>query len=227
MVKKEFAVLGLGRFGISLAKSLADAECEVMVVDSSGDMVEEVADCVVHAEVGDVTNREFLESLGLSNYDGVIIGIGDDLEAGVMATILAKEAGARFVLAKAGSELQARILRKVGADKIVFPELETGRRIANQLVHGNYFDAIELSDSHSIMEIGTPAEWNGKTLKLLNLRAKYHVNVVGMRRGGELIVNPDPDMPISTDDIFVILGENNVLEKLNNMAGKSDLNEVE
>lgn len=218
MVKKEFSVLGLGRFGISLAKSLSDAGCEVMVVDSSTDMVSEVADIVVHAEVGDVSNREFVESLGLSNYDGVIIGIGDDLEAGVMATILAKEAGAKFVLAKAGSELHARILRKVGADKIVFPELETGRRIANQLVHGNYFDAIELSDTHSIMEIGTPVSWRGKTLILLDLRAKYNVNVVGMRRGDELIVNPDPDMIISNDDIFVILGKNDVLEKLNHLA---------
>lgn len=216
MGKKEFVVLGLGRFGISLAKSLSDAECEVMVVDSSEEMVGEVSDSVVHAEVGDVTNREFVESLGLSNYDGVIIGIGDNLEAGVMATILAKEAGAKYVLAKAGSELQAKILRKVGADKIVFPELETGRRIANQLVHGNYFDAIELSDTYSIMEINTPYVWEGKTLKLLNLRAKYHINVIGLRRGDELIVDLDPDMPISPDDIFVMLGENKILDKFYN-----------
>lgn len=110
--KKEFAVLGLGKFGISLAKCLSDSGCEVMVVDANSEMVNIVADYVVHAEVGDVTNKDFIYALGLSNYDGVIVGIGDNLEAGVMATILAKEAGAKYVLAKAGSEFMQEYLKK-------------------------------------------------------------------------------------------------------------------
>ena len=156
---KEFAILGLGRFGISIARSLSEEGCEVMAVDKQPEIVNEVVDYVTHAEIGDITSKEIIESLGLSNYDVVIIGIGDDLSACVMATILAKEVGAKFVLAKAGSELHARILRKVGADKVIFPELETGRRIARQLVYGNYFDAIGLSSTHSMMEVGCPMEW--------------------------------------------------------------------
>lgn len=216
--KKEFAVLGLGKFGISLAKCLSDAGCEVMVVDTDSEMVNIVADYVVHAEVGDVTNRDFIETLGLSNYDGVIVGIGDNLEAGVMATILAKEAGAVYVLAKAGSELHARILKKVGADKIIYPEMESGRRIANQLVHGNYFDVIELSTTYSIMEIDAPDAWAGYSFKTLNLRAKYNVNVIGIRRDEETFINPSADMPIYANDVLVVIGDNDALEKLSSMT---------
>lgn len=218
MEKKEFAVLGLGRFGVSLAESLAEAGCEVMVADKKSDMVEEVVDYVVHAEIGDVTNKEFLQSLGLSNYDGVIVGIGDDLAAGVMTTILAKEAGAKFIIAKAGSELQARILKKVGADSIVFPELETGRRIANQLVHGNYFDAVNLSATHSIMDIYCPEEWSDKSLKDLNLRAKYKVSVIAVKREENLYVNPEADHKLNAGDILVVLGDNNQLDKIYKMS---------
>ncbi len=212
--KRQFAVLGLGRFGISLARCLSEAGCEVMAVDSLADMVHEVVEFVVHAEIGDVTNKDFIDTLGLSNYDGVIIGIGDDLEAGVMTTILVKEAGAKYVLAKAGSELQARILRKVGADKIIYPELETGRRVANQLVYGNYFDVIELSDTHSIMDLCTPSEWIGHTLKTLNLRAKANVTVIGIRRDSETFINPSADMELCDGDILVLIGENSVLNNL-------------
>ena len=212
-MKKEFAVLGLGRFGISIATSLSDAGCEVMVADTDAKMVDEVADFVVHAEVGDITDRDFLVSLGLSNYDAVIIGIGDKLEAGVMGTILAKEVGAKLVIAKAGSELQAKILRKVGADKVVFPERESGIRIANQLVHGNYFDAIELSERYSILEISAPKLWVGKSLADLDIRSKHRVSVLGIRKGEELFINPSPKEPIGEDDILIILGENNDLDK--------------
>lgn len=218
MQRKEFAILGLGRFGISLAKSLAEEGCEVMAVDKNEDVVNEVVEYVMHAEIGDITNKDFVASLGLSNYDGVIIGVGDDLSAGVMATILAKEERAELVIAKAGSELQARVLRKVGADKVIFPEKEIGQRIARQLVHGNYFDAIGLSSTHSILEIVCPSEWTGHSLKSLNLRAKHGVSVIGIRRDEELIVNPSPDMPIMEDDLLIMLGENSVLEKLNAMA---------
>lgn len=213
-MKKEFAILGLGKFGISLATSLTDAGCEVMVADRDAKMVDMVVDFVAHAEVGDITDREFLATLGLSNYDAVIIGIGDDLEAGVMGTILAKELGAKLVIAKAGSELQAKILRKVGADKVVFPERESGIRIANQLVHGNYFDAIELSDIYSILDINVPKSWIGKSLSDLGIRVKYKVSILGVRRGEELVINPAPGEPLAEDDILIVLGENMHLEKL-------------
>lgn len=213
-MKKEFAILGLGKFGISLATSLSDAGCEVMVADREAKMVDMVVDFVAHAEVGDITDREFLASLGLSNYDAVIIGIGDDLEAGVMGTILAKELGAKMLIAKAGSELQAKILRKVGADKVVFPERESGIRIANQLVHGNYFDAIELSDIYSILDIPVPEAWVGKSLAALGIRSKHKVSILGIRRGENLIINPAPTAPLAQDDLLIVLGENKHLEKL-------------
>lgn len=135
-----------------------------------------------------------------------------------MATILAKEAGAKYVLAKAGSEIHARILKKVGADKIIYPEMETGRRIANQLVHGNYFDVIELSTTYSIMEIDAPDSWAGFSLKTLNLRAKYNVNVIGIRRDEETFINPSVDMPICADDVLVVIGDNDTLKKLNSIT---------
>lgn len=218
MQRKEFAILGLGRFGASLAKSLAEEGCEVMAVDKSEEVVNEVVEYVMHAEIGDITNKDFVASLGLSNCDGVIIGVGDNLSASVMATILAKEERARLVIAKAGNELQARVLRKVGADKVIFPELEIGQRIARQLVHGNYFDAIGLSSTHSILEIQCPSEWVGHSLKSLNLRAKHGASVIGIRRDEDVIVNPSPDLPIMSDDLFIMLGENSVLEKLNAMT---------
>ena len=215
---KEFALLGLGKFGMSLAKCLSDAGCEVMAVDLDSKMVSEVADYVTYAEIGDVTEKEFTDTLGLSNYDGVVIGIGDNLEASVMATILAKEAGAGYVLAKAGNDLHAKILKKVGADKVIYPEFDAGLRTANQLVHGNYFDATSLSATYSIMEIDAPSRWNGYSLKALDLRVKYGVNVIGIMREDEMFVNPAADMPICEDDVLIVLGENDVLEKLGNMA---------
>lgn len=215
---KEFAVLGLGKFGMSLAKCLAEAGCEVMAVDSDRQLVNEIAEYVVYAEIGDVTDKEFIDTLGLSDYDGIIIGIGDDLEAGVMATILAKEAGAKYILAKAGSDIHAKILRKVGADKAIYPEYESALRTANQLVHGNYFDAVALSETYSIMEIDIPDKWNGHSLKSLDMRAKYGVNVIGIMRKKDMIINPDADMPLCEDDILIVLGDNDVLNGLSNTA---------
>ena len=130
---------------------------------------------------------------------------------------LGVDVGGGIIIAKAGSDLQARILKKVGADSIVFPELETGRRIANQLVHGNYFDAIGLSSTYSIMEIDCPGEWAGKSLKMLNLRAKHKVNVIAIKRNEELFVTPDANIPILDDDILVVIGENEELAELNGM----------
>ncbi len=214
---KEFAVLGLGKFGMSLAKCLAESGCEVMAVDLDRKMVSEAAEYATYAEVGDVTDKEFIDTLGLSNYDGTVIGIGDNIEASVMAAIIAKEAGAKYVLAKAGGDLHAKILRKVGADKVIYPEYDAGMRTANQLVHGNYFDATSLSSTYSIMEIDAPEKWEGCSLRSLDLRAKYKINVIGIMREDDMFVNPDADMPICCDDVLVVLGENDVLVKLVNM----------
>ena len=217
MVKKEFVVFGLGRFGKSVATTLADSGCEVLVVDENEDKIQEIVADVTYAVKADVTDSDALEGLGISNFDGAIVAIGENLEASVMVTILAKEMGIPYVLAKAQNEIHAKVLKKVGADMVVFPEKETGIRIANNLLMGNFFDAVELSSTFSMMELDILKDWDGHSLRELNLRAKYKINVIGLKRSGRLDINPDADMPLSKGDIVIIIGRNEVLNKLASM----------
>lgn len=216
MARKEFVVFGLGRFGKSVATTLAEGGCEVMVVDNDEDKIHEIADYVTYAVRADVTEAEALENLGLKNFDGAVIAIGENLEASVMVTILVKELGVPYVLAKAQNELHAKVLKKVGADMVVFPEKETGIRIANNLMMGNFFDAIELSSTSSMMELDILQEWIGHSLRELNLRAKNKINVIGIKRDDQLNINPDADMPLERNDVLVIIGKNEILNKLAN-----------
>lgn len=212
--KKEFVVFGLGRFGESVAMALAESGCEVLVVDDNQDKITDIAEHVTHAVCADITDAESLEDLGIGNFDGAIVAIGTDLEASVLITILAKECGIPYILAKAQNELHAKILKKVGADKVVFPEKEMGIRIANNLMMGNFFDAVELSSKFSMMDLDIPEDWCGHTLRSLNVRATKKVNVIGIRRDGGLNINPDPDEPLKSGDILVVIGKNEVLKKL-------------
>lgn len=214
MLKKEFVVFGLGHFGKSVALTLAESGCEVLIVDNDETTVQEMADLVTYAVRADVTDAEVLESLGISNFDGAVVGIGENLEASVMVTILAKELGIPYVLAKAKNDLHAKILKKVGADAVVFPEKETGIRIAHNLMMGNFFDAIELSSRYSIMEIDVPDEWSGRSLSDLNLRARFQVNVVGIKGQTNVNINPAPEQRIEKNDKLVVLGDNEQLEAL-------------
>lgn len=217
--RKEFVVFGLGKFGTSVARTLADNGCQVMAVDSDARLVEEIAENVTYAVCTDVTDADAIHSLGIRNFDGAIVAIGENLEASVLVTIISKELGIPYVLAKAQTELQAKVLKKVGADKIVFPEKETGMRIANNLVSGNFFDAIELSTKYSMMDLDVPEEWVGKTLRELNLRATRKINIIGVKQKEEFEITPDPDAPLEADDILVIIGRNQTLSKL---AGKPE-----
>ncbi|MBP3568711.1 MAG: TrkA family potassium uptake protein [Lachnospiraceae bacterium] len=212
--RKEFVVFGMGKFGISVAKALADNGCQVMAVDSEQSKVEEIAEDVTYAVCTDVTDAEAIHSLGIRNFDGAIVAIGENLEASVLVTIIAKEMGIPYVLAKAQSELQAKVLKKVGADKIIFPEKETGIRIANNLVSGNFFDAIELSTKYSMLDLDVPEEWVGKSLRELNLRATKKINIIGIKCNDEFEITPDPDAPLQADDVLVVIGKNQTLSKL-------------
>lgn len=214
MEKKEFVVFGLGRFGKSVATTLAESGCEVLVVDENEDKIQEMADIVTYAVKADVCDAEMMESLGISNFDGAVVAIGEDLEASVMVTILAKELGIPYVLAKAQTEIHAKVLKKVGADQVVFPEKETGIRIANNLLMGNFFNAIELSATTSMMEIDLPNAWAGQSLAQLNLRAKYKVNVIGIKEHDVLNINPDADQVLNKNDVLVVIGKNETLNKL-------------
>lgn len=212
--RKEFVVFGLGKFGLSVAKALSDNGCQVMAVDSVQSKVEEIAPDVTYAVCTDITDAEAIHSLGISNFDGAIIAIGENLEASVLATIMSKEMGIPYVLAKAQTELQAKVLKRVGADKIIFPEKETGMRIAHNLVSGNFFDAVELSNKYSMMDLDVPEEWVGKTLRELNLRATKKINVIGVKHDAEFEITPDPDQPLNADDVLVVIGKNQMLTRL-------------
>lgn len=212
--KKSFAILGVGRFSSSVAVSLAKAGCQVHVVDSSEDVINDIKDYVQEVSIGDVTNKDFLNNLGLDDFDAVIIGIGDNLEAGVMATMLAKEAGAKYIIAKAANELNSRIFKKLGADRVIIPEKEAGWDLANKLVYGNYFHAIALSETHSLQELDVPAGWVGKSIIELNLRATKNISVIGIKRNDKMLVHPSPKDPIREKDVLVILGQNEDIDKI-------------
>lgn len=211
---KEFAVFGLGEFGKSVALTLAKSGCEVLVVDNDSEKIKEIADSVTYAVTADVTDYNVLKSLGIRNLDGVIVAIAESLESSVMATIFAKELGVPYVMAKAYTEVHATVLKKVGADAIAFPEKEMGARIAKNLVSGNFLDFIELSSKFSMVEMKVPDSWDGMTLRELNTRDKLGVNVIAVKEGEDVYVNPDPDMPFNATETLIIVGDNNMLERL-------------
>jgi len=214
MSKKEYIVIGLGQFGTSIAQTLMQNDCEVLALDINEKRTRAIADSVTCAVTGNVMDAELLAGLGIRNFDGAIIAIGENMEASIMATMVVNELGVPHILAKAQSELHAKILRKVGADRVVLPEFEMGIRYANNMVHGNFFDAVELSPDISMMEIHVRREWEGKSLKQLNMRAKYKINVIGIKSEDGFDVNPDPDEPLRAGAQLVSIGRNEVLNKL-------------
>ncbi len=219
MIKKEFVVFGLGRFGMSVARTLATMGCEVMVVDSKEELVQDISEYVTQAVRADVSDAEVIRSLGIENMDVAIVGIASNMEASIMATILAKEAGVPYVVAKANSDMHAKVLRKVGADKIVFPEREMGERIAKNLISGNFIDMVELSDDFSMVEMAPPSEWVGKSLRELDIRQHYGINVIAKKIGDKMDINMNPDEPIECEAILIIIGDN---KRLNRVGKKND-----
>lgn len=212
--QKEYVVIGLGRFGSSVAKQLEANGCKVLAIDRNEQRIRQIAEYVTLAMCLDVGDEEALEELGGRNFDGAVISIGHSLDASVLATIWAKEQGIKQVIAKAYDETQGKILTKIGADEIVYPEMETGVHLANNLAFNNLVDTIELSSEYSIGEVTILTDWIGKSLIELKLRDKYDVNVIAIKRNGSLIVNPVADAPSKKDDIFVLLGTNNTLKKI-------------
>lgn len=214
MVHKEFVVIGMGQFGSSVAKTLANAGATVMAVDKDEEYLEKVASYVTHAVCADVSNPEAMKQLGIQNYDGAIVGIGDDLESSVLVTLQLKEMGVSFVMAKAVNDLGGRILQKVGADKVIFPDREIGIRIGNEIMNGNYFEAIEVSEEYSIVDLTVPHAWIGKTLRDINIRSQYGVNVIGIRGIDKVNINPEADYKLQEQDILIVLGHNGEIQKL-------------
>lgn len=215
-MNKQFVVLGLGSFGASVAVTLQKLGCDVVAVDQDMELVSDIAEKVTYAIQADIENPKLLESLGSRNFDGMVVASSENLEGSILATLAAKEMGIPYVLCKAHNERHAQVLRKIGADAVVFPEEEMGRKIAKNLVSANLADWIELSPDYSIVETAIPKRWIGKTLKELDVRRTYEVNVVGIKEEeeGRVEITPDPDLPLREGMILMLIGANEALEKI-------------
>ena len=211
---KTYAVIGLGRFGEVVARQLAELGREVLVIDQSEELVQKLSDTVTHAVVADAKDISVLRSLGISDFDCVVVAIGSDVASSIIITVQLKELGVAKVVCKAGSEIHKQALLKVGADKVVIPEKEMGIKVAQNLASGNVMDYIELSEDYSIMELLAPVPWQGKSLRELNIRARYDISVIAMRRGTKIIVSPGADELVQEGDILVALGGVDALEAL-------------
>lgn len=211
---KQFAVLGLGRFGQSIAKTFINSRCDVLCVDKKIDAVNEMSKYANNVVQADITDQYAIKSLGLNNFDVVIIAIGENMEASMMATLMAKELGVKMVIAKAKNELQKAILEKVGADRVVLPERDMGIRIATNLITTNVIDFINLSDKFAIAEIEPKKEWVGNSLQKSNIRANYGLNIVAIKRDKNVIVSPKAEEIIFDGDILVTVGENRDIQRL-------------
>lgn len=221
MTKKQFVVIGLGRFGESLAKTVYNLGHDVLVIDKDEEKIADIADYVTHAVQMDATDENALKNIGLSNFDVAAVTIGSDIQASVMITLLMREMGVKFVIAKGHSDLHAKVLDKIGADKVILPEKDMGQRVAHNLVSSNILDYIELSSEYSIMEIEALDSWIQKSLRDLELRKKYGINVVAIKDGRKVNVSPGADEIINKNDIIVALGSTNDLGKLEGAIGKS------
>ncbi|WP_283718681.1 potassium channel family protein [Clostridium perfringens] len=214
MSSKQFVIIGLGRFGASVAKTLYALGHDVLAIDSNEDLVQEISDSVTHAVQMDATDENALRTLGLRNFDVAVVTIGANIQASVMATLLVKDMGIKYIIAKGNSDLHAKVLYKIGADRVILPEKDMGVRVAHNLVSSSILDYIELSPDYSIIEIESPKEWYGKSMKELSLRSKYGINVMAIKRNNEVNISPDADDVINKDDIVVAIGSAEDLTKL-------------
>ena len=187
--------------------------CDVLVMDDSYEKIQDISDKVSYAMKADISDPDALQALGGKNLDGVVVAVSENLEAGIMATMLCKEMGIPLVVAKAKNKLQGAILQRVGADRIVYPEIEMGSRVAKSLVSREFMDWIELSNDYSMVEIAVPDKWVGRTLVDINVRERLGINVVGIIINGKIDVTLDPQKPLPEGGILIVIGANDVLEK--------------
>lgn len=212
-VKKEFVVIGLGRFGGSICKELADQGMEVMAIDQDEDIVNEFASIATHAVIADTTDETVLKNLGIRNFDHVIVAIGADIQASILTTLMLKEIGVKKVTVKAQNDYHAKVLEKIGADHVVHPERDMGRRIAHHIVSNNVLDYIELSDEYSMVEIAVNEPLIGNSIVDLNIRAKYGLNIVAIKRGGSMVISPQAYDVIEPNDILIVIGADEDIQR--------------
>lgn len=212
--KQTYAVFGLGRYGSSVAKHLVANGAEVLAVDIDEDIVNAAIPEIPYCKCADITDSDVIKQLGIANIDVVIIAMANNLEASVMATMLCKEIGVKTVIAKCSNEMHQKILSKVGADKVIFPEKESGIRLAKNLLSSGFVDLIELSQDVSMIELDVKPEWEGKTLLELNLRRKYSINVVAIRQKEDVLINIDPEMALHKTMKLIVIMNTSMLDQL-------------
>ena len=213
-INKTYAVFGLGRYGMAVAEELVNNGAEVLAVDFDQNTVDNAVKSIPVCKCADITEPEAINQLGISNIDVVIVAMASNLEASVMAVTLCKEVGVETVIVKCGNEMHQKIFSRVGADKVIFPEKESGTRLAKNLLTSGFSEMIELSNDVSMVEIGVKEEWVGKSLMELSLRRKYTINVVAIRNGGEISTTIDPMLPLQKGMELIVIANTSKLQKL-------------
>lgn len=212
-MKRDFAVIGLGRFGGSICSTLAAQGKEVLAIDKSEERVNEYAKIASQAIVGDATDEDVLKSIGIRNFDHVVVAIGEDIQSSILTTLILKELGVRNITVKAQNDYHEKVLRKIGADHVVHPERDMGVRIANSMISSNVLDYLALSDEHSIVEFVAKEKLSGHTILELDIRKRYGITIVAIKRDSEMIVLPQANEMIQLNDILVIIGNDSDIDK--------------
>lgn len=210
---KSILLIGLGRFGKHIATQLSLLGHEVMAIDQDENKINEVMDIVTNAQIGDSTNEDFLESLGIKNYDACIVTIANDFQSSLETTYLLKEMGAKLVVSRAERDGQAKFLLRNGADEVVYPEKQVAKWAAIRYSIDHIFDYIELDDSHGIFEVSVPAQWNGKSIGEIDVRKKYKINIIAIKNNGTLNVGITPDTVLTNECTLLVIGDHKVLQK--------------
>lgn len=213
-MKKQFVVIGCGRFGSSVAEKLSELGCEVMAIDPSEETIQKISDSVTYAIQADASDENALKAVGIGNFDVAVISIGADIQASIMVTLMVKELGIKHIVAKAQNEMHAKVLYKIGADRVVFPEREMGVRVAKNLVSNKILEYIELSDDYTIVEIPPLKSWIGKSLLELQIRASYGINVIAVKNEDGININVSPNALIEASDLMVVIGHNDDIKRI-------------
>ena len=213
-MKKTYAVLGLGRYGFTIARELVKSGAEVIAIDKNESIINNVKSQIPVCKCADATNIEVLMQLDISNVDTVVLAMASRLEESIMATMLCKELGVPNIIVKSATEFNKKILLKVGADKVVIPEYESGIRLAKEILHSGFIDIVDISNKISMIEIGVRDEWVGKNLIELNLRERYSFNIVAIKVGEEIIANINPSIPLQKDMILIVIADVSKIKKI-------------
>lgn len=211
---KQYLVFGMGRFGTSLAKTLCELGQEVLAVDANEDLVANIAPYVTQAVQLDATDETLLGGLGVKNFDAAIVSIGQNTRDSILVCVLLKELGVPYLVAKANDDLHAKVLRKIGVDRVVFPERDMGQRVARSIITPNVLELMNLSDDYQIIEVRVPERWVGDTIIGVNVRRKFGVNILAIHRSDRFLVSPAPDLQFAANDTLLVMGKKEDIERL-------------